>query len=1001
MKRNIIYSLLCMLFLGVIGCEDDFPYAGGEIGEGESTINADIEFEPLTPALADKTRTAGNVIKSINSLCILLYDSEGTLVNKYPLAEGEYSVTEADRNSTTEKKTPHATFKLTIPYGRYYIYAVANMGNLDAYSSEIETMEGLKKIPLTWKAGDKIAENNQMFGHFNLSNEINRKASLLTINKRNLSLHSWIRRAASKVTVSYDGTALEEGVFIYLKSVQIKDIPSTCLLGDTNTVKDVKQLIKDGETITYVADGTPYDEFYQARITKGRPYYPYNDKYELSEDAHSETANSLFFYENMQGEGKDKTQVKEYLGDKQIHKDGMECGSYIEVHAYYRSIHPDRVGSGDIIYRFMLGKNITTDYNAERNYHYKLTLKFNRFANDADWHIVYEEEIPGIQVPKPYFISYLYNHCMMMPVKVNLGSYSKIKRLRADIDTNAWAPHDASNLDYFREYDPETAEGKANNAPLNLWNGFLSLRKTKTTVIPFPDDGNVSDANQVNKRYYEDHHRGDRVYYENGSLIDPNSTEDGEFTMKRDGNICTFNVPMYTRAKQLIIKTGYTGNNPYGAYRRRAVVKFTAVLEDESGDTLTIKENADILQVRHVVNPKGIWRKAGNNKSFHVVLKYLPREEATTFQTFTSEGEWRAYVIRGDKGFVTLDGRDTVKGSTGTPVDFNINFQGFTPANGSRCAIIRVDYHNYTCNHLIFVRQGDAPMELVAGGAKWHARNMRTATEEASCPVEEGSMFRFGNWNQPIDATNSANDKSPWTNVTESDFKDHANTRFKIAGTTDSVLWSSITSSNYNGEFTDPTVNGKVIRVASYDDYNLLWSTGDIEQGYGVMYGDDATETLSDINEVYGHRYDKHGDATHAGAGYGMRGVFVYNKSETAPYGGRNLFFPIGASGYGRRRNSEEKGTAVLRYGGRTAPISKTDPEEKLKDRPIFYDLYMRPGAIYWLNKRVDNGRQEETIAWDFNYFSFDFNLITASNVFTKVKNANTSDACFIRCVED
>ena len=72
-----------------------------------------------------------------------------------------------------------------------------------------------------------------------------------------------------------------------------------------------------------------------------------------------------------------------------------------------------------------------------------------------------------------------------------------------------------------------------------------------------------------------------------------------------------------------------------------------------------------------------------------------------------------------------------------------------------------------------------------------------------------------------------------------------------------------------------------------------------------------------------------------------------------------------------------------------------------MKDRPIFYDLYMRPGAIYWLNKRVDNGRQKETIAWDFNYFSFDFNLITASNVFTKVKNANTSDACFIRCVED
>ena len=32
----------------------------------------------------------------------------------------------------------------------------------------------------------------------------------------------------------------------------------------------------------------------------------------------------------------------------------------------------------------MLGKNVTTDYNAERNYHYKLTLVLKNFANDVD-----------------------------------------------------------------------------------------------------------------------------------------------------------------------------------------------------------------------------------------------------------------------------------------------------------------------------------------------------------------------------------------------------------------------------------------------------------------------------------------------------------------------------------------------------------------------------------------------------------------------------------------
>ena len=32
-------------------------------------------------------------------------------------------------------------------------------------------------------------------------------------------------------------------------------------------------------------------------------------------------------------------------------------------------------------------RDVTTDYNATRNTHYKLTLKFKGYGNDADWHI--------------------------------------------------------------------------------------------------------------------------------------------------------------------------------------------------------------------------------------------------------------------------------------------------------------------------------------------------------------------------------------------------------------------------------------------------------------------------------------------------------------------------------------------------------------------------------------------------------------------------------------
>lgn len=70
---------------------------------------------------------------------------------------------------------------------------------------------------------------------------------------------------------------LEEGVFVYIKSVQIKDIPSTCLLGSKNTVMEKSGLIKEGETITYGPAGAAFDENWDGTVSrKGTQYYPYD-----------------------------------------------------------------------------------------------------------------------------------------------------------------------------------------------------------------------------------------------------------------------------------------------------------------------------------------------------------------------------------------------------------------------------------------------------------------------------------------------------------------------------------------------------------------------------------------------------------------------------------------------------------------------------------------------------------------------------------------------------
>lgn len=246
---------------------------------------------------------------------------------------------------------------------------------------------------------------------------------------------------------------------------------------------------------------------------------------------------------------------------------------------------------------------------------------------------------------------------------------------------------------------------------------------------------------------------------------------------------------------------------------------------------------------------------------------------------------------------------------------------------------------------------------------------MKTRTERAHTPLEEGSLFKFGNWDDPIDALNNRNSKAPWIHVEPEDFKLSPADGLVIAGTGETKQWDEIPFASVSETFADPTSD---MRVAQDADYRVLFESEEIEQGYGVLYGDDAVATADHIDEVYGYDY------THNSEGRGMRGCFVYNKVT-----GKNLFFPIGASGYGHRRNAEH---GILRYSsGRQSYY----PLPGVKDCPLFYDIFRRPGGVYWYNSLVNS-----YMGWDINYFTFDFNSIGYANV------ASGKDACFVRCIK-
>lgn len=1027
MKHFVRHIILFLMIATVTSCYDEFMKQE-IIGEGKASISATLDFKPMSSALS-RTRAAGDALKDISSLHVLLYDKDKNLIEKwkidgYTVSDENRNDSDAENGNSAETSTKRATFKLPeeIGFGKYYMYAVANIPDLptnSAYSEAIKTVDGLKGIPLTWDS-ENVAKNGQMIGFFTKSSApaLSADDESLIVNEKSVKLHAWLRRAASKVTVAFDGSKLKEGVFIYLQSVQIKDIPSQCYLGKENNVGKEGYTLAvpengpdmiDGEIITYhegdMAEDFEYGEgCADHRVTVGTPHF----------GSHDETAPALYFYENMQGAGDnmpDKRQdadndgILDFPGlpDKPEYpkyrpKDNVPYGTYIEVHAHYISNNSERLGNGHIIYRFMLGQDVKKDYNAKRNCHYKLTLKFKNFANEADWHIEYEEPEPGVMTPEPYYISYLYNHSMMYPIKVNTGG-RKIEYIKAEILENNWAPYNASSDIYYTG---------APNGVAAPWNGFLSLHKTTETVLYENKIGS-------NEQYYNTvPKRGEREYKDfvlpggitSKEFTTENSEPDDKYRVEKhptEANTYNIYIPMYTRAKQMISTTGYTGNNPYVAYQRKARVKITTKLK---GLNEVFTNEVPIYQVRRVVNPKGIYRSLKNNKSFHVVLKRLPRENDQMFKTFQSEGQWKAYVVKETNGKgITLSVTDpnttelkddpeygkAIYGKTGSVIDFNVNFeQSSDNLSENRYAIIRVEYHNYTCQHLIFVRQGDNPDDLVAGGVKWYAMNMKTTSELASNPLDEGSLFKFGNWSHPIDALSNKNPREPWINVTPGDFKIYPEDGFTNAATGDKMVWTDIIHSNTTDGFGNPQMANA--RVATGADFWELRKYSYIEQGYGVLYGDDATETADDIVEVYGYNYE------HNKSGRGMRGCFAYN-SET----GKNLFFPIGASGYGHRKQSykatwgdPETINGVLRYAAGRTQLYPSPVE-----RPLFYDLYKRPGGIYWLNAEIPQDYFTPTdgvsLGWDINYFSFDFNFISKGNLI----RSEGSDACFVRCVVD
>lgn len=1128
MLKNILYSLslsLTLLF-AASACTDDLDIDNGYIGKGNADVSMTLSFHPLIAAeTATGRAVAGDVLSDLNDIAVFVYDAQDNLYNIYSgdalvdlkvfekNTEGSNSGTAPDVDATkkAEETTAKATFTLKgIPYGRYSFYAVANMGefrNDEATRAKFPKSADLKKLTVKWDEGN-IPANDQMFGFFTTPDDEESQgfdAPLLPINRTRVDLHAWVQRAASKITLVFDGAGLFDNIWIYVKKVTVKDIPRYCKIGEYNGVYtkagEKDSLIVVGDCINYNQAGAlpagkePSVDYKQwLEISRGGGK---KGAVEVSENGdstlHSEYAQALYFYENMQGNYEndpnkkfyDKTPDWDEVGtmpgpDDPGYKDNVPLGTYIEVEAYYNSTNSGQVSQGRIIYRFMLGQNDTYDYNAIRNHHYKITLGFKGYANQPDWHIAYVEPPRTIFTDPTYYVSYHYNQKAIFPIRIK----GDIRQVEAEIVENNWAPFDSTGIKDGGYPVPKELVGDINDPMAFEWNrtvyvneGKQDITKSKNYPVgvygknseltngntvaangylyglqrPYSANGNTRigegyPENEISKGAPEyvtpiwagflalrvpdgnlaavtntglDYRNGFETirneYYNGEQNLRTLSSEDLEFsegqttkTVDHGNNACeitkapdgsiTVLFPMWTRPKSFFGISGFSGNNPYDTYQRRAIVKFTFTFSDGK----KIVRYKPVYQVRRVVNPKAVWRRYSYTTPFRVVLSRRETADAKNFSKFDSEGAWRARVKTTNAGnFISLSGGQSgsgteIYGSTGSPIEFDITFNSQAGAKESRCAIIEIEYHGFTCSHSIFVRQGfNTPLQIVSGGKKWSSfalykcwgdnaefgkkwdatsKNYIDAELTVS-PLALGTMFKRGNYNGILISNNEKYGVGVAPNQGSFTMSSGGSMTWKeMQGYPVSEIYGELDPFDAGtdqrqfawGHF-KATVNGeeRYYRVPTYEDYDNLRNK--CEFGIGVMYGDGAEKTAMSVDAAYGFEdFENNGkdETNKTGVTRGMRGVIVFNAANA-----NQIFFPVGARGVGRRTIQSYNADSydmfgILRYSSAIKVLSEAGNSY----RPIPYNVKASPGSLYWINTLHGN-----IPCWDCNYFDMNF----------------------------
>lgn len=362
LHKNIIkLAALLWCVLTVASCtNEDFDKGnnGPDVPEGlPVTLKLNIGT-PEVPVVETKSlENEDNTFGAINNLAVLVYDKDGNnpIVTYVP---GLGGATEAS-NIKFEAKT-----------GERKIYVLTNVGSEDA-AKAYTTESSLLAVQMD---ANEPTGNEMMLGFVSDKGMSESKAmydaganQVIDI-KSDGDFYAKVVPPYSKITFKIQneiGSDFSEKVSLSINKISVKNLPTWyfCL---PEKITDV-QLAQGSQILKGDADefASSY-EFYMYENIQGVINGGNTDPIKKSpiEGEIAPDQNSPLDYEEWNQKWQGKT----------------PC-TYIELEGRYAIWKAqDKVGAGDIHYRFFLGENSFNDFNIKRNHHYTVTLAFTGLA---------------------------------------------------------------------------------------------------------------------------------------------------------------------------------------------------------------------------------------------------------------------------------------------------------------------------------------------------------------------------------------------------------------------------------------------------------------------------------------------------------------------------------------------------------------------------------------------------------------------------------------------